>query len=253
LVRAVKSEGSGDDVGTSDVFSATSNRHARHGVIETTIPRPPSDVVAAFRNFGTAAVADALAGGGVVDQEVRPVTRGSRVCGPAVTVWTRPGDALYALKTTDIVEENDVVVIDAAGEKNVGSAGEIFAAYLQKRGAGGLVVDGAIRDSGGIADLGFPTFARGACPRFYGLDGPGAVNVPIQCGGVVVNPGDLMLGDDDGLVVIPHEMAAELLARVKARMVAEEGWIEALAAGKSVVEVYDIDGRLSRIDAADGR
>jgi regulator of RNase E activity RraA len=216
-----------------------------HGLVVELIDRVEGDVLEAFRRHATATVADALGGFGVVNHEVRALTRGMRVCGPAVTVWTRPGDALFSLKASDVVQQGDVVVIDAAGVKDVGSVGEIFAEYLQSVGVCGLVVDGAIRDSAGIAQAGFPTFARAACPRFYGLNGPGAINVPIQCGGVLVNPGDLVLGDDDGLVVVPRTGARTVLSRVESRMAAEVEWRKQLAEGRTIVEIYDIDSRIA--------
>jgi regulator of RNase E activity RraA len=216
-----------------------------HGTIRTEIERAPAGLVEQFGAFGTAAVADALAGAGVMDHRIEALRPGMRLCGSAVTVWTRPGNALFALKATELVAKRDVVVINAGGESNVGSAGEIFASDLQASGVSGLVIDGLIRDAAGIAELGLPTFARGKCPAFYGLNGPGAINVPIECGGVAVSPGDLVLGDEDGVVVIPRADASEVLVRVKDRMAAEDDWLEQLRDGKSVVEVYDIDARLS--------
>ena len=227
------------------IFSASRTGHPLHWLVNTEVERVPKDLIEAFGRFGTATVADALGGAGVVDHRIRALRPGLHFCGSAITVWTRPGDALFTLKATELVRDHDVVVIDAGGEADVGSAGEIFASDLRSRGASGLVVDGLIRDAAGIAGLGLPTFARGACPRFYGLNGPGAVNVPIQCGGVGIDPGDLVLGDEDGVVVVPRSAARDALDRVRERMAAEEEWLEQLGRGKTIVEVYDIDARIA--------
>jgi regulator of RNase E activity RraA len=228
----------------SDVFNPRRTGHPSHGAVRADIERAPADLISSFAPFGTAAVADALAGAGVIDHHIRAIRPDTRFCGSAITVWTRPGDALFTLKATELVRERDVVVIDAGGDADVGSAGEIFAGDLRARRAHGLVVDGLIRDVSGIAQLGLPTFARGTSPRFYGLNGPGAINVPIQCGGVSVDPGDIVLGDEDGVVVVPQADARDILRRVEERMAAEQEWLEQLRSGKSIVEVYDINARL---------
>jgi regulator of RNase E activity RraA len=219
-------------------------KHPLHGVINERISRPPKELVQAFRRHDTAKLADAMARGGVMHHEIKPLQWGMKVCGPAVTVWTRPGDALFFLKASDVMHPGDVLVIDAGGYKDLAGAGERYSYYLQKIGAEGQVVDGGARDSRGIIDLGFPTFARSRCIAVFSSVGPGAINVPIQCGGVVVNPGDVIVGDDDGVVVVPREGAEGILRLADEHLKGELSRLELVQAGKSIVEVQQLNPRV---------
>lgn len=220
-------------------------KHPLHGVINPQIERPPKDVVEAFRKHDACKVADAMARGGVMDYEIKPIRTGMKVCGPAVTVWTRPGDALFILKASDVVQPGDVIVVDAGGNKNVAGTGEGLSGYFQQRGAEGQVIDAGARDTRGIAAIGFPTFSRSACVAVYGSVGPGAINVPIQCGGVIVNPGDLIIGDDDGVVVVPRASVREVLKLADEHLTGEQSRAAQIRAGKKLSEVQNLEPRVA--------
>jgi 4-hydroxy-4-methyl-2-oxoglutarate aldolase len=220
-------------------------KHPLHGVINTEIERPPKDIIEAFRRHDACKVADAMARGGVMDHEIKPLQRGMRVCGPAVTVWTRPGDALFILKASDVVQPGDVLVTDAGGQKNLAGTGDGFSSYLKQRGLEGQIIDGGARDTRGIIALGLPTFARASCVAVFGSVGPGAINVPIQCGGVVVQPGDIIIGDDDGVVVVPRASAAAVLRLADEHLAGEQARAEQIRSGRTLVDVQNLNPRVA--------
>jgi regulator of RNase E activity RraA len=220
-------------------------KHLYHGTINERIERPSKDVVAAFAPHDTAKVGDAMGRYGVMDFEIKPIATGMRILGPAVTVLTRPGDALYVARAADIAQAGDVIVIDSGGYKDVSIIGERIAYYMQeKRGINGIVIDGAVRDVRGIRELGFPTFAKAITPRIFGSQGPGAINVPISCGGVPVNPGDLILGDDDGVVVVPRSDLERVLKLTEEHLAGELHRLDLVNQGKPLTEVQNLGPRL---------
>lgn len=222
-------------------------KHSLHGKVIEDIERPTEEIIQGFARHDVCKVGDAMKGHGLMHYEIKPIEPGMRVAGPAVTVLTNPGDALYVKKAIEIVQPGDVVVIDAGGFKNVSCTGERLSDYMQRMGAKGLVVDGAVRDSRGIIELGFPTFSRAVCTKIFGSNGPGAVNVPIQCGGVPVNPGDIILADDDGAVCVPLESAEKVLKTADEHLEGElSRWKEIVEEGKSMNEVYNLDEKLER-------
>lgn len=220
-------------------------KHRYHGVINETIERPPRELIARFERHDTAKVGDAMGRYGIMDYEIKPISEGMRLLGPAVTVLTRPGDALYVAHVGDVAQPGDVIVIDAGGYKDVSIIGERIAYYMQaKRGVNGIVVDGAVRDVKGIRALGFPTFARAITPRIFGSQGPGAINVPISCGGVPVNPGDLIFGDDDGVVVVPREDVERVLQLTDEHLAGELHRLDLVNQGMRLSDVQNLQPRL---------
>lgn len=220
-------------------------KHLYHGVINEEIERPAKELIAGFERHDTAKVCDAMGRYGVMDYEIKPISLGMRLLGPAVTVLTRPGDALFVAKAADVAQPGDVIVVDAGGYKDVSIIGERIAYYMQnKRGVQGLLVDGAVRDARGIRELGFPTFARSVTPRIFGVQGPGAINVPISCGGVPVNPGDLIFGDDDGVVVVPREDVERVLHLTDEHLKGELHRLELVNSGMKLSDVQNLQPRL---------
>lgn len=221
-------------------------KHSLHGVIGPGFERPPAKVIAQLAQHETAKIADSMAGYGVAHHEIKPLRFDMRVCGPAVTVLTRPGDALYVQKVIEFLQPGDVVVIDAAGYKDVAVIGERLAHYMKLRGATGIVVDGAIRDSMGIVEVGMPTFARSQCIRIFGSIGPGAINVPVTCGGVAVNPGDIVCGDADGIVIVPQADAQRVADLADVHLANELARKREVESGKPVSEVFGLNPKLAR-------
>lgn len=169
-------------------------------------------LVEAFRGIPVANVSDSMhrmAAGGT---RLKPMHQGGVLAGPALTVKTRPGDNLMVHKALDIAEPGDVVVVDAGGDLTNAIIGEIMSGYAKHRGIAGIVIDGAIRDAQTIRQLSFPVYAAGVTHRGPYKDGPGEINVPIAIDGMVIHPGDLVLGDADGLLCVPYEAAQSIYA-----------------------------------------
>ena len=181
------------------------------------------ELVEAFRGIPTTIVGDCL-GGGTGAVGLRPFhgDPALRLCGVALTVRVRPGDNLMLHKALTLARPGDVVVVDGAGETAYALAGGLMRLAALARGVAGLVVDGALRDVEEWAAGELPVFARGSSLRKPGKDGPGEINVPIGCAGLLVSPGDLVLGDADGVVAVPPERLAALLEEARALLADED-------------------------------
>jgi 4-hydroxy-4-methyl-2-oxoglutarate aldolase len=221
-------------------------KHLVHGKIIERIDRPSKDLIAKFARHDTAKVADSMAGQGVMDYEIKPLTPEMRIVGTALTVLTRPGDALYVQKAIDLTKPGDIIVIDGGGFKNVCVIGERLGYFYKLKGAAGIVVDGAVRDSQGMIDVAPPTFARSVCINIFGSAGPGAINVPIQCGGGLVHPGDIVMGDRDGVVVIPKEDASRVFDLADKHLANELVRLKRVEAGESVTEVFALEPKIEK-------
>jgi regulator of RNase E activity RraA len=158
---------------------------------------------------------------------------GGVMAGPALTVKTRPGDNLMVHKAIDMAEPGDVIVVDAGGDLTTAIIGELMSAHAETRGVAGMVINGAIRDSGALRAGRFPVYAAGVTHRGPYKDGPGEINVAIALDGMVIEPGDLVLGDDDGVLAVPFAAAEAVYAQAKAKHEAEEKQMAAIRAGKS--------------------
>ncbi|MEJ5203082.1 MAG: hypothetical protein WHV66_12705 [Anaerolineales bacterium] len=194
-------------------------------------------------------VADSQERFGVMRSYLRPLTPETRFVGPALTVRLEPGNQVDCLDALSVAQAGDVIVVDAAGETETSIWGGLMAGLCKMKGVVGAVVDGAIRDIDEIKDLGFFIFSKAIVPRsthspYSGRLEPIEVNVPIQCGGIPVRPGDLVLGDEIGVVVIPLEQAAETLAKAREQAEKEEKTREKIRQGKTVEELLAEFGRL---------
>ncbi|MFK8253032.1 RraA family protein [Ancylobacter terrae] len=164
---------------------------------------------------------------------LRPMHDGSPLAGPAVTVKAPPGDNLFLHKALDLAEPGDVIVVDAGGDLTNSLFGEMMAAHAIARKIGGLVINGAVRDAAALRESSLPVFAAGVTHRGPYKNGPGEINVPIAIDGMVVEPGDLILGDEDGVLCVPHDAAEEVYARSLAKQAAEAAHIEDIRRGRS--------------------
>lgn len=198
------------------------------------IRRPHPDLIAAFADFETPAISDLINRLFTMSQSIKPLTDPSlKVLGPACTVKVFPGDNLMVHKSLDIARPGDVVVVDASASSLTAVLGDLVSTKARHRGIAGFVVDGLVRDLPAILQLGdFPVFARGVTPIGPLHRGPGEVNYPISAGGIVVNPGDIVVGDRNGVVVIPQDAAAELLTRLRGRAALEAEYHAAVARGQ---------------------
>lgn len=193
--------------------------------------RPSEDVVAAFRGKASSNVADAMGRFHFMDPGMKSRT-GLPLSGVAITVSARPGDNLMIHKALEVAQPGDVVVVSTTGNTTSAVFGELMGQTAKGARLGGIVVDGAIRDVDGLKALEFPAFSRTVSPGASDKDGPGEINVPISCGNTVVMPGDIVVGDDDGLAVVPREEAAEVLEQVLALEEREKKRIAAIKGGE---------------------
>jgi regulator of RNase E activity RraA len=177
------------------------------------LPSPPrlsDELLARFKGIASATLADAMGRFNYMDEGLRSRS-GLPLCGLAVTVNCRPADNLMVHKALEIAQPGDIVVVVTGGSTRTAVFGDLMCRTAVARKLGGIVVDGAIRDVEGITHLGFPAFSRTISPGSCDKDGPGEVNVTISCGGTVVAPGDIVVGDGDGVTVVPRAHAEEVL------------------------------------------
>jgi len=184
--------------------------------VRTSFKRLDAAFVQEFVGFATPDISDLLNRLYAVDPTIHCLTGSHHsLCGLACTVKVFPGDNLMVHKSLDVAKPGDIIVVDAGASKLNAVLGDLVSTKAKHRGIQGFVIDGLVRDLPGILELDWPVFARGTTPTGPLHRGPGEVNFPITCGGVVVNPGDIIVADQAGVVVIPQEIAAELLERLK--------------------------------------
>lgn len=223
-------------------------------VINSRTVEPDARILAGFRELlkvysPSCVVADAQERAGVMHSTIKPLTPETRFVGPALTVRLEPGNQVDCLDALSVAQKGDVIVIDAAGETETSIWGGLMSGLCQIKGVVGAVVDGAIRDVDETRDLGFMIFSKAVVPRsthtpYSGRMEPIEINVTIQCAGVVVNPGDLVLGDEIGVVVIPLQKAAEVLEKARQQADKEEQSRARIREGKTVEELLAEFGRL---------
>ena len=184
--------------------------------IRTDFPRLDAGLVKAFEQYATPEISDLLNRLYALDSEIVCMSGGGRpTVGLACTVRTFPGDNLMVHKSLDVAHAGDVVVVAASAGRNNAVIGDTVAMKAMHRGIAGFVVDGLMRDLPAVRELDYPMFARGTTPVGPLHRGPGEINFPVACGGVVVNPGDIVVGDDAGVVIVPQQVAEELLERLE--------------------------------------
>jgi 4-hydroxy-4-methyl-2-oxoglutarate aldolase len=208
--------------------------------IQADVERLPAEVVAAARELDAATLHEAGGRIGVMPSAIKPVAPGMRVCGSAVTVHSPGGDNLWLHRAIYVARPGDVLVVHVSDAHDFGYWGEIMSTAAQVRGLAGLVIDGGVRDGAILAGVGLPVFARGLCIRGTGKDfgARGWINHPTLFGDLTVHPGDLIVGDTDGVVAIPRERAAEVVAAGHLRQAKEASSLERLRGGERTLEVY---------------
>jgi regulator of RNase E activity RraA len=195
-------------------------------------PRPQPGLLGECRGLPTSILSDSMDRvGGLRGVHRVPGASWPRVAGPALTVRTRPGDNLVVHRALDLAEPGDVLVVDAGGSLERAVLGEIMARYAAARGLGAIVVDGAVRDAEGLAAGPVPVFALGINHLGPYKDGPGEIHGPVTVGGTVVRSGDVVVGDGDGVVVVPQERLAEVVGLGKERLASEDEQFAQIAAG----------------------
>jgi RraA family protein len=205
----------------------------------------PDSFIQAFRGMPVANVSDCMARMTAAGPRLRPMHKRGYLIGSALTVKCRPGDNLMIHKALTMAQKGDVIVVDAGGDLTNALFGEIMMATSIAVGVAGIVLNGAVRDSEEIAEGEFPLYAAGVTHRGPYKDGPGEINVPIAIDGMVIHPGDLMLGDADGLLCVPYDSLQSVLEATQQKMRMEKQMLADIAAG--TLDTAWIDATLRRI------
>jgi len=211
-----------------------------------TVDRPSEQLVQGFRELlqfdsVTCAISDCLGRFGAMTGDLRPLFDSIRFAGPAVTAKTLASDLAAVFKAIDISRPGDVVVVDAHGSHDTAFWGENMTISAQNRGVAGAVIDGACRDVVEIRRLRFPLFSKAIVPNVAAIAGYGQVNVPVQCAGQPVSPGDIIVADENGVVVVPRAAADNVLKRTRDLLGTEHVLQEKLKGGATIGELIDVD------------
>jgi 4-hydroxy-4-methyl-2-oxoglutarate aldolase len=220
--------------------------NARHLVV-CTIERADRGVVDGLGALGTATVHEAIGRRGFAGPQLRPIQEGTRLAGTAVTVSCPPGDNLMIHAAVEVCEEGDVLVVTNTAPSTHGAFGELLASSLVARGVRALVTDAGVRDTAELRAMGFAVWSQHVSCQGTVKASAGSVNVPVVLGQVVVNPGDVVCGDDDGVVVVARDEAAWALERSRERTAREDSTRARLAAGELGVDIYGLRATLEAL------
>ncbi len=207
--------------------------------VRQNIARPPLALTQMFRGFETPDISDILNRMYTMSPEIRNVVNGKPLVGPALTVKVFPGDNLMVHKALDVARPGDVVVIDTSGSQRNAVLGDLVANKARHRGIAGFIVDGLVRDLPGLQEADLPVFARGVTPFGPLHRGPGELNYAVSCGGIVVNPGDIIVADLSGIAVVRREVAEETIMRLRAHRARMQKYVADVKAGNFSNEWVD--------------
>jgi len=219
---------------------------AQHRVV-TNPPKADADIAAALAQYGSATVHEAMGRIGYAGHRLRPIQQGVSISGTAVTVSCAPGDNLMIHAAIEQAGEGDVIVVVPTTDSAFGFIGELMATQMQVRGVRGYVTSGGVRDTEELRSMGFPVWSKFVSAEGTVKDTAGSVNVPVVLEGVVVEPGDVVVADDDGVTIVPRKLAAAALEASKARAEKESANRARYYAGEISMDINNLRGVLAEL------
>lgn len=219
----------------------------QRNVVIRTIDRADQGVAKDIGATGTATVHEGIGRRGFLGSDINPIQRGARIGGTAVTVLSHPGDNMMIHAAVEVCQPGDVLVVANTAPSTHGMFGDLLATSLLAKGVIGLVIDAGVRDVADLNEMGFPVWTRHISCQGTVKATPGSVNVPITIGGIVIEPGDVVCADDDGVVVVPRAEAEWALERAEARIANEAATRTRLEAGELGVDFYGLRAKLAEL------